>query len=132
MSAKAWSRSADQQAQSLNRRPEVPAPLARASKDDGHGSGRRPSRSIASPVLRDRIDQREPALLDLPERALERRADVLRVLDRPLAVAAHGARERAEVGLRPEQVHADMGLALARGAQLDRAQLRSPGCDVVR
>src|SRR5262249_37135447 len=87
------------------------------------------SRSTVSgslPVLRDRVDQRQPPLLDFPERALERGPDVLRLVDRAFAIAAHGARERAEVGLRPEQVHADMGLGLVGAAQLGHADLVRP------
>src|SRR5512139_548884 len=63
-------------------------------------------------MLRDRINERAAAFLDLGQRPLQRRLHVLRIADRAFAVAAHGTRQRAEVRLRTEQVHADMRLGL--------------------
>ena len=60
-------------------------------------------RTAPSGVLRDGVDQREPALLHLGERAQQRRLHVLRIVDRPFAVAAHGSCERGEIRLGPEQ-----------------------------
>ena len=61
-------------------------------------------------VLGDGVDQREAALLHFRDGAAQRRLHVLGLVDRAFAVAAERARERAEVGLRTEQVHADMRL----------------------
>src|SRR5687768_2469395 len=72
-------------------------------------------------VLGDGIDERDASLLHFRDGALERRTDILRVIDRSLAIATHRLCKLAEIRLRPEQVHADMGLGLVGAAQLGHA-----------
>src|SRR5436190_2230291 len=68
----------------------------------GHGAKTRlcPPYKPVSPVLGNGIHQRQPALLHFGDGALERRTDVGWLVDRAFAVAAHRARERAEIGFR--------------------------------
>src|SRR6202011_3700476 len=56
------------------------------------------------PVLCDRIDEREAPLLHLGNGALKRGADLAGLIDGAFAIAAHGTRERAKIGLRAKQV----------------------------
>ncbi len=77
-------------------------------------------------MLRDGVDQRAAALLHLGDRAKQRRLDVLRIVDRAFAVAAHRAGEPREVRLRAHQVHADMRLGLVGAAQLRHPDLVRP------
>src|SRR5688572_26987727 len=72
-------------------------------------------------VLGNGVDQSAAALLDLGDSAKQRGSYVLRLVDRAFAVAAHGSCERAEIRLRSEQVHADVGFGFVGAADLRHA-----------
>src|SRR5438128_11481109 len=74
------------------------------------------NRISASSVLRHRVDQRRLAILDLCDRPLERRLEIIGVLDGTFGPPAHRAGEAGEVGSRSKQIDADMGTAQIRTA----------------
>src|SRR5262252_3483543 len=84
------------------------------------------SRISASSVLGYRVDQRRHALLDLPDRSLKRRLEIIGVLDGTFGPPAHRAGETGEVGRRSKQIHADMGAAYIRTAGPRHYQLMVP------
>src|SRR6267378_6357904 len=59
-------------------------------------------------LLCDRVEQRRRPRLHLGDRPLERRGDVLRLVDRALRVPPHGLRHRREVRIGVAHVHADV------------------------
>ena len=85
--------------------------------------------------LRDDVDQRRLALLDDGERALQRRAEILRVGDRPLRVHAHALRDLREVHVRLVDRRADVpardAALVAVGHPLDVHHLLVIGAVVV-
>jgi hypothetical protein len=77
-------------------------------------------------VLRDGVHQRRDAALDRGDGAVERAADVGRVLDRPFRMPAEAARDGREIGRRVEYVHADMSPLHRRAALPGNRDLMLP------
>ena len=81
--------------------------------------------SVAAPVA-DGVDEGGLALLDLLDGALERGLKFVGAFEGSFAVPAHGAREAREIGIRIEEVHADMGAAGIGAAGSGQNQLVVP------
>src|SRR5882757_1598788 len=77
-------------------------------------------------LLRDGVEQRRCPGLYLGDRALERRGDVLRLVDRAFRVPAHGLRHRGEVRFGVAHVYADVRALDRRAAQLGHPDLVLP------
>src|SRR3954465_13170903 len=68
--------------------------------------------------LHDDVDQRHVALLDLRDRAVDRWAQIVGVLDRALGVAAEAPGQGGEGGRRGAHAHPDPGSLLGAVADL--------------
>src|SRR6266571_9375208 len=79
--------------------------------------------SDLSTLLRDRIEKRRLPGLHLGDRALERRRDFPRVVDRSFGVPAHRPGHRREVGRGLVHIHADVRALDRRAAQLGHPDL---------
>src|SRR5579884_3265466 len=80
----------------------------------------------ASTVPRHRVDQRGLARLDLCDRPLERRLEIVGVVDRAFGPPARRAGEAGEVWRRSKQIRADMGAADIRAAGARHDDLMVP------
>src|SRR6516164_5927470 len=116
----------------LPRAPRRRLPLAAWQREQRNSTGIRPipgvfeSRISASSVLGYRVDQRRLAVLDLRDRPLKRRLEIVGVLDGAFGPPAHRAGEAGEVGRRSKQIHADMCAARIRAAGARHDDLMVP------
>src|SRR3954452_17362202 len=78
----------------------------------------RPSSGDWLSRLHDHVDQRHVAPLNLRDRAVDRRSQLVRVLDRALGVAAEAAGQGGEVGRRVAHAHPDPGVLFGTVADL--------------
>src|SRR5439155_14973052 len=83
-------------------------------------------RSFFLALLRDRIEKGRLARFHLGDRALERRRDVLRLVDRALRVPSHGLCHRREIRIGVAHVHSDVRALYRRAAQLRHPDLVLP------